>query len=304
MDNLSLSVIIVTFNSRAVVDACLTSLYADLGARSAQVVVIDNASSDETPTHISDRWPQVTLLRETENRGFAVANNTGIRCAGGDAILLLNPDTVIQPGAIDSLLAALAAHSQAGVIGPMLLNLNGSLQPSCRDFPSLFGDLIGMSELYRLGGVRQALERRMINLSDHGRTCQVDWLSGACLLVRRAALEAVGLMDEGFFMYSEEMEWQYRMALHGWQVWFEPSARVVHLGGASTRAFSGRRIIWQYQSIWRFYHLYRSAVDRAALRSIVWLATWPKVMFLALFIRHNPHRRELLSAFWQVLWLK
>lgn len=303
MGDLSLSVIIVTYNSRRDIDACLSSLYADLGARSAQVVVVDNASTDETPTHISDRWPKATLLQQSENRGFAAANNRGIRCADGNAILLLNPDTVTQPGAIDALLTALEAHSQAGVIGPMLLNLDGSLQTSCRDFPSLFGDLIGMSELYRSGWVRRALDRRMISLSDHGRARQVDWLSGACLLVRRAAIDAVGLMDEGFFMYSEEMEWQYRMVLRGWQVWFDPSARVVHHGGASTGAFSGQRIIWQYQSIWRFYHLYRNAVERAALRSIVWLVTWPKVMFLALFSRRNPHRRELLSAFWQVLWL-
>ncbi len=303
MDKLSLSVIIVTYNSIREMDACLSSLFADLGARSADVIVVDNASTDGTAARISAERPQVRLLAQKENRGFATANNLGIRCSGGDALLLLNPDTVIQPGAIDALLTAFNVHAQAGVVGPRLLNPDGSLQPSCRDFPSLFGDLIGMSELYRSSWVRRALGRRMVSLNDHERARRVDWLSGACLLVRRAAVDAVGSMDESFFLYSEEMEWQYRMARRGWQAWFEPAARVVHQGGASTNAFSGQRIIWQYASIWRFYHLNRNAVERIALRSIIWLATWPKLFFLAVRSRGNPHRRELLSAFWRVLWL-
>ncbi len=129
------------------------------------------------------------------------------------------------------------------------------------------------------------------------------WLSGACLLVRRAAIDVVGQMDESFFMYSEELDWQYRMAQRGWLAWFEPAARITHLGGASTALLSGQRIVWQYQSIWRFYRLYRSAGQRLALHWIIWIATLPKIVFLALSSHGNAHRRELLRAFWQVLWL-
>ena len=302
MDDTALPVIIVTFNSKCEIDACLENLYADF-ERPATVIVVDNASVDGTAGHVASRWPQVTLLPQVENVGFAAANNIGLKCAASDPVLLLNPDTVIKPGAMKALLAAMEAHPDAAVVGPMLLNPDGSLQPSCREFPSLIGDLIGMTELYRVQWARRLLGRRLVSLGDHSRERRVDWLSGACLLVRRAAIDDVGPMDDRFFMYSEEMEWQYRMAVRGWTVWFEPRARVVHLGGASTAAVSGQRVVWQYQSIWRFYRQYRDVVQRLALHWIVWFATFPKIAFLALWSRGNSHRRELLRAFWHVLWL-
>jgi N-acetylglucosaminyl-diphospho-decaprenol L-rhamnosyltransferase len=303
MADVSLAIIIVTYNSRHEIDACLSSLFADLGTRPAQVIVVDNASSDGTVEHIAAHWQAVTLLTQTTNRGFAAANNIGLDATASDAVLLLNPDTVVQSGATAALLAVLDAHSNVGVVGPMLLNADGSLQSSCRDFPSLFGDFIGMTELYRVGVVRRWLNHRMSALSDHCRARAVDWVSGACLLVRRVAIDAAGLMNEDFFMYSEELDWQYRMAQRGWLVWFEPAARIIHLGGASTAALSGQRVVWQYQSIWRFYRLYHNAAQRLALHWMIWTVTLPKIVFLALSSRGNAHRRELLRAFWQVLWL-
>lgn len=303
MADLPLAVVIVTYNSRHEIDACLNSLLADLGGRSHQVIVVDNASSDGTPAYIMAYWPYVTLLAQSNNRGFAKANNIGLAAASGDPILFLNPDTVIQPGAIAALEATLNVRRDVGVVGPMLLNPDGSLQPSCREFPNLLGHLIGMAELYRIGAVRQLLQGRLVSLSDQRTALRVDWLSGACLMVRRAAIDAVGPMDEGFFMYSEEMEWQYRMAQHTWYAWFEPSACVTHLGGASTAAVPRQRIVWQYQSLYRFYGIYRSTGQRLALRLLVWAVTGPKVLLLALISHANPRRQELLRAFWQVLWL-
>ncbi|MGE5140465.1 MAG: glycosyltransferase family 2 protein [Rudaea sp.] len=298
-----LSVVIVTYNSVSEIDTCLSSLYAELQGRQADVVVIDNASTDRTAEHVAEHWPQVRLFAEPTNLGFAGANNIGLAAAAGDCILLLNPDTVIQPGAVGQLLSALERHPQAGIVGPKLLNPDGSLQPSCRDFPSLRGDLIGMTELYRLSFIRQLFGKRIVSLGDHSQSRRVDWLSGACLFVRQAAAEPVGKMDEGFFMYSEEMEWQYRMAQRGWEAWYEPAARVTHIGGASTAPLAGRRILWQYRSIWRFYHLYRSRSQRLLLHLVVWAATLPKILVLALISRGSPRRRELLHAFWRVLWL-
>lgn len=299
-----LSIIIVTYNSRAEIDACLKSLFADLGGLPAQVIVADNASADGTAEHIAEVWRQVTLLAQTCNRGFAVANNLGIQRARGDRILFLNPDAIVQSGAISALLAAMDAHPDAGIVGPRLLNPDASLQPSCREFPSLLTHFIGMTELYRVRFVRQCLARWFASLGDHGFARRVDWLSGACLLVRRAAIDAVGLMDEGFFLYAEELEWQYRMARRGWSAWFEPSARVLHLGGASTAAVPGQRIVWQYESIYRFYRIHRRAYQRLGLRILVWLVTLPKILILTLMSRGNPRRQELLRAFWQVLWLR
>ncbi len=167
MADVSLAVIIVTYNSRREIDTCLNSLFADLGTRPAQVIVVDNASSDGTVARVAAQWQQVLLLAQTTNRGFAAANNIGLATIASDAVLLLNPDTVVQPGAIAALLAALDTHPNAGVVGPMLLNADGSLQPSCRDFPSLFGDFIGMTELYRVGLARRMLSHRVGALSDY-----------------------------------------------------------------------------------------------------------------------------------------
>lgn len=303
MADVSLAIVVVTYNSRREIDACLSSLFTDLGTRTAQVIVVDNASSDGTAAHIAAHWHAVTLLAQTTNRGFAAANNIGIATTASDAVLLLNPDTVVQPGAIAAMLTALNTHLNAGVVGPMLLNADGSLQSSCRDFPSLFRDFIGMTELYRIGVVRRWLGRRMSALSNHCCARAVDWLSGACLLVRRAVVDTIGQMNEGFYMYSEELDWQYRMAQRGWLAWFEPAAHITHLGGASTAPLPGQRIVWQYQSIWRFYKLYRNTAQRLALHGIIWVATLPKIVFLVLSSHSNEHRRELLRAFWQVLWL-
>ncbi len=303
MGDLALAVIVVTYNSRQEIDACLASLFADLGKRQARVIVVDNASTDGTAPHVAAKWPEVALLAQANNRGFAAANNIGLAHATGDAVLLLNPDTVVQPGALPALLTVLNVRPEVGIVGPMLVNADGLPQSSCRDFPSLLSDLVGMTELYRVPMARRLLRRHLSSLDDQRCARRVNWLSGACLLVRRAAIDTVGPMDEGFFMYSEEMEWQYRMAQRGWVAWFEPAARVLHLGGASTAALSGQRIIWQYQSIWRFYRMYRGASQRFVLRWIVWAATLPKVVYLAWHARGNAHRRELLHAFWQVLWL-
>ena len=308
MGNLPLTAIIVTYNSRQEIDTCLQSLFGNLNFdipsnQEADVIVIDNASTDGTPEYLVRQWPQVKLLAQVDNLGFAAANNIGFNISQGDPVLLLNPDTVLTPGALSELLHTLELHPEAGLVGPRLMNSDGSLQSSCRDFPTLLGDMVGMFELYRLKIIRRLLGRYLASLSDHCCPRPVDWISGACLLVRRAAIDAVGLMDESFFMYSEEMEWQYRMAKKGWLVWFEPAAQVIHTGGASTARVPAQRIIWQYQSIFRFYRQYRNRVQRLALRLIVWLATWPKVILLAFISQNDAHRRQLLKGFWQVLWL-
>ena len=298
-----LAVVIVTFNSIDKIDACLESLYSDLGAQPAELVVVDNASTDGTSQHIASRWPKVRLLAQSENLGFAAANNLGLRATRADRILLLNPDTIIHPGSLAALAAALQAHPEAGLAGPKLVNFDGSLQPSCREFPSLPADVIGMAELYRSKMIRRLFGQRFVSLSDHCCPRQVDWLSGACLLVRSAAVDSTGLMDEGFFMYSEELEWQYRMYQHGWISWFEPSARVTHDGGASTASLPGDRIIWQYESLLRFYRLHRTTAQRWGLRLLIWTITWPKILFLAVSWQGNLRRQALLHAFWKVLWL-
>lgn len=299
-----IAVVIVTYNSRHEIDACLESVFAQTDLPSSpQVIVVDNASPDGTADHIRRRWPQVTLLAERENRGFAAGNNLGLRSTDADRLLLLNPDTIMRPGALAALDVALDRLTKAGIVGPRLLNPDGTLQSSCRDFPRLFTDFVGMTEAHRLPWVHRWLAQRTAAMGDHNTQRRVDWLSGACLYVRQAAIDAAGPLDEGYFMYTEEMEWQYRMAQQGWQVWFVPAAEVVHIGGASTAAVPGPRIVWQYTSIFRFYRQYAPLWQRWALRGIVWVATLPKLLYLGLRKQGNPRRQELFNAFKRILWL-
>ncbi len=298
-----LSVIVITYNSRKEIDACLSSLFEDLGERPAQVIVIDNASTDGTLEYLATQCHTITLLAQECNRGFAVANNIGLASARGKLILLLNPDTQVKPGAVSALCNVLNTHPDVGVVGPRLLNTDGSLQPSCREFPNLLTHLIGMVEVYRIGWVRRLLHRWLPSLGEHSTARYVDWLSGACLLVRRSAIDSAGWLDERFFLYSEELEWQYRMAQHGWRAWYEPSAQIVHRGGASTSSLPGQRIVWQYDSLFRFYRMYHNRFQLITLRGLVWLVTLPKIVILAIAGWRNSRRQELARAFWQVLWL-
>ncbi len=299
-----LSVVVVTYNSAHEISSCLQSVYADLERSLAEVIVVDSASADNTVAVVQAEFPSARLLRLSDNRGFAAAVNAGLESARGSLILLLNPDTVVHSGATRAMLDALERDSRIGVVGPRLLNADGSLQRSCREFPSLLGDLIGLAELYRISWLLRLLGRRLPSLGDHSRAGFVEWVSGACLLVRRTVLDTTGSMDECYFMYSEEMDWQYRMRADGWRVWFEPSACVTHTGGASTSGFRGERIVWQYESMIRFYRIHHGPGRVALLRAMIWLVTWPKVAILAVTSLWKPPRRQLLSAFWRILWLR
>jgi N-acetylglucosaminyl-diphospho-decaprenol L-rhamnosyltransferase len=231
-----LSIIIVTYNSRREIDACLASLTQARPAVDHDIVVVDNASPDGTAAAVRERWPSVHVLDAGGNVGFARANNAGIRATFGELILLLNPDTVVPPGAIDTLVARLEARPDAAIAGPRLVDGHGRAELS-------FGRMISP-----LAELRQKLlvvghDRRIAPISAFvERTTRVardaDWVSGACLLVRRADAEAVGLLDERFFMYAEDVDFCAAVRARGRAILFTPDAEVTHLRGrsASTRA--------------------------------------------------------------------
>jgi N-acetylglucosaminyl-diphospho-decaprenol L-rhamnosyltransferase len=303
MDDTGLSVIVVTYNSAQEILPCLESLFSNLSSFTTLVIVVDSASTDATVSMVQSAFPQVRILPLSENGGFASANNAGLQQAMDTHVLLINPDTVVHPGAVAAMLRALGSSPDIGVVGPRLLNADGSLQRSCRELPGFLGDLIGMTELYRVPLVRRFLGRWLPSLGDHAVGRYVDWVSGACLLVRRETINDVGPMDEGYYMYSEELDWQYRMFRQGWRVWYEPSAEVIHLGGASTSRVGCERIVWQYRSMLRFYRVHHGRLRAALQRALIWLITVPKILALALAQVGARDRRESLRAFWRVLWL-
>ena len=220
------SAVIVTFNSAKWIERCLESV------RGYETIVVDHGSEDETLEIVRGRFPDVRVI-EQDNVGMGGGNNAGMRLASGSYFLLLNSDAWVVGDAVEQLVDFANGHPDAAVVGPRLLNPDGSLQRSARAFPTLWRLSTEYLFLRKLAPHSRLLNRFYEGDFDHDEAREVDWLFGACLLVRRDAADEVGLFDEDFFMFSEETDWCYRFRQAGWSVWFFPGAEVVHVGGAS-----------------------------------------------------------------------
>jgi GT2 family glycosyltransferase len=226
-----LSIVIVTYNSKIDIEGCLQSLTTAPASIDYEIVVVDNASTDGTPAYVRERWPGVHLLEAGGNLGFAKANNLGIRHTFGELVLLLNPDTVIPAGALDALVAELDRSPHVAIIGPRIVDGGGRAELSFGAMMAPRAEL--RQKLLVVGNDRRlpfvpAIVERMTRQAQ-----EVDWVSGACLLIRRADLEAVGLLDERFFMYTEDVDLCARVRARGRTVLFTPAAQIVHLRGRS-----------------------------------------------------------------------
>ncbi len=226
-----LSIVIVTYNSREDVDRCLQSILRHRPAVDHEIVVVDNASHDGTAASVRQRWPAVRVLDAGGNIGFAAANNIGIRATLGELVLLLNPDTLVPAGALDTLVAALDARPDAAIAGPRLVDADGRAELSFGRMISPLAELrqklLVLGHARRLPGISGYVERatRVAHV--------VDWVSGACLLVRRADADAVGLLDERYFMYTEDVDFCAAIRARGRRVLFTPAAQITHLRGRS-----------------------------------------------------------------------
>ena len=233
---LDLTAILVSYNTRDLTLRALAALHAELEAAPGltwEVHVVDNASADGSADAVRTTCPWATVHDAGGNLGFGRANNVALRQARGRWLLLLNTDAFLQPGALASLLAAGRDRADVGVIAPRLLNEDGSLQRSCWRFPSPLRSWLDALAVPSWPGLRRRAWVDDYRGWPHDAERAVDFAIGACLLVRRAAVEEVGLFDEAIFLYGEETDWLRRLAAAGWRVWFTPAAEVVHLGGAS-----------------------------------------------------------------------
>ena len=225
-----LSIIIVTFNSRGEIDACLRSLTDGIHV-DREVIVVDNASTDGTAAHIRERWPGIRLVQLGANLGFARATNIGIQQTFGDLVLLLNPDTEVPAGAIDRLVSALERDGEIAVVGPRIVDPEGAAELSFGQMVSPLAEL--RQKLLMVGNKRKTPIIRSVVERMTRRTKDVDWVTGACLLTRRADLEAVGLLDERFFLYMEDVDLCASIRARGRRVQFVADAEVRHQRGAS-----------------------------------------------------------------------
>jgi GT2 family glycosyltransferase len=268
-----------------------------------EVFVVDNASADGTAEAVAREFPAAHLIANDANLGFVRANNQALALCRGRYALLLNPDAEACPGALSRLVAAADADSAIGVAGPTLLYPDGTIQPSRRRFPTLATALVESTVLQRWLGDSSMLRRFYVADRSDAEEQDVDWLVGACLLVRREAILQVGLLDERFFMYSEEVDWCHRIRGAGWRVRYLPAAKVVHHEGKSSEQVPVTRHFYFHDSRCRYFRKHHGLLAEKVLRVAVLL----NYAFLALeeglklALRHKPAlRRQRLRAYGEV----
>ena len=257
---MDLSIVILNYNTCEHLWACIRALLAEGstslsgGPIQTEVLVVDNASSDRSAEMVAREFPWVALTRSPRNGGFAYGNNQALIRARGAKILLLNPDTRIPPGAIGRLIERLEAHPEAGIVGPKLLRPNGTMHLACRrSFPTPSTAFYRFSGLARLFPNSPRFGRYNLTFVDPDLPLEVDSVCGACMLVRREVLERIGLLDERFFMYGEDLDWCLRARAAGWSVRYEPSVVVQHQHGAASRKRALRTTFHFFRAMDLFY---------------------------------------------------
>jgi len=227
-----LSILIVNYNGGKMLSDCLASVYATVTTEPMEVIVVDNDSKDGSIDAARDKYPQTKILQNDFNNWFTGGTNQAILESSGEYLLCLNPDTVCHEGAIDDLVAFLDSHPHAGLVAPKLLNGDGSLQPSCRNY--LRSRHLILQHILPWKLLPNSWRKRAVfEYWDHDETIRVDWIIGACILVRRKTVEAIGLKDEGYPMFHEETDWCYRMSRDAWDIWFLHTAEITHFGSQS-----------------------------------------------------------------------
>ncbi len=268
MNPAAVSIVIVNWNTRQLLSRCLQSILDHAARRPVELIVVDNASADGSAAMVARSYPQVILVQNQTNLGFATANNLGIRRSRGEYVCLVNSDILVLDSSIDRMCDYMDGHPQAGLLGPRLLNADRSLQPSCKRFPTL------LNYACESFGVNKLLPRSRLFCGEHlryfshARLLRTEALVGAFLMVRRKALEEVGLLDEEFFIYGEEVDWARRFWACGWEVIFFPKAEIVHYGAASSAANPARFYRENYRSKLRYWRKHERRVVRVILAGI------------------------------------
>ncbi|GAC1362776.1 MAG: glycosyltransferase family 2 protein [Actinomycetota bacterium] len=287
-----LAIVIVNWNGADLLTACLQPLVQG----DCEVIVVDNGSKDSSLALLEESFPTVTVIANPDNRGFAVANNQGLRLTTAPAVLLLNNDTIPDTAALAQLSEFLEHHPRAGVVGPTLVSTDGSPQPSCGPGPNIWTEVLGKSLLHRLvPGLRSRAP---------SATCQVDWVTGAALCIRRELALELGGLDEAMFMFYEDLELCARVREAGQEVWFVATTPIVHIGGASRRRAETESLLHSYESTGLFFARHGPRWRHRLIRVL----TVPEMMvrigvWSALFVARSRRglARERLRAYRKIL---
>ena len=254
-----------------------------------ELIVVDNASYDGSQKMVQNQFPEVNLISNSNNPGFAKANNQALRLCTGEYVLLLNPDTVVKSGAIEKLVNFLDGSPEAGVAGARLHNPDGSLQRSAYPKPTLFREFW---RLFHLDGLMH-LGKYPMNGWHLDQAREVDILKGACILIRRKALDEAGLLDEEYFMYSEDLDLCTRLTNSGWHLYWIPSAEVIHFGGQSTKQVPEEMFLRLYEGKIMYFRKHQSNLAGVGYKFILYLATLVRLVLTPLTIFEQPLKRRL-----------
>jgi GT2 family glycosyltransferase len=261
-----MAVVIVSYNTRDHLRACLETIPR---AEASEVIVVDNASTDGSPEMVRAAFPWVRLIESSGNSGYGAAANLGMAACRSPYVLLLNGDTRLAPGALHTLSTYLDRHPCAAIVGPRLVNLNGSLQASCYPFPTPLAIFLEESTLGRFVRFVPVLRDRYLRSWTYDESRQVPWALGAAFALRRDAVEGVGGFDESFFLYYEEVDLCLRLRLTGWDVHFTPDTTVTHVGGASSDQRRAEMSVQWFLSVRRFYRLHYSRLRMIQVMLVV-----------------------------------
>ena len=291
---MDLSIIIVSWNTCRLLDECLDSVQQELARQRekmrlhAEVFVVDNGSTDGSVEMVRTRYPEVAVIANSHNPGFAGANNQALVRARGRYSLLLNPDTVVLPDGFGALVRFMDDHPHAGAAGSRLLNADRTLQPSCSPAPTLARELWRMFHidwLYPYG----EYDMRRWPLTEPR---PVDSVQGAAMLVRRSTQDQVGLLDSGYFMYSEEVDWCTRIKDAGWEIYWVPSSQIVHYGGQSARQVADAMFLQLYRGKIQYFHKHWGRFATAAYKLVLGLATLARLALTPLIWLEPASRRQ------------
>jgi len=291
---MDLAIIIVNWNGRDLLERCLRSIDETAAGLSCRVLVVDNGSTDGSQAMVQEQFPHMTLIDSPRNLGFGGGNNLALRETLGDSqqaaqrpeyVLLLNPDTVVPPGSLQALVAFMRSRPHIGVAGARLLNEDGSFQFSFARFPRL------VDELLILTGLGRRRHGPWYPSADPGQSARshdrAEYVMGACMIARADAAAQVGPLDEGFFMYSEEIDWCYRFRAAGWSVGYVAEAPITHLGGGSTRQVRPQMQAELYRSRVRFFQKHYGPLQASGLRALLLLMHLSKVLRASLRPGHS-----------------
>jgi len=289
---MKLSIVIVSWNTADILAQCLDSIYENPPCGEFEIWVVDNASSDNSVEMIRNRFPQVNLIENDNNPGFARANNQAIRECKGEFILLLNPDTLILDDALNTMISYLETHPDVGALGPCILNPDETLQTSSYPRPTIGREFW---RLLRLDSIRPYGTYRMEDWS-LDKAHAVETLLGACILIRGALIQIVGLLDEDYFMYTEEIDYCFRMSNEGWRLIWLPQAKIIHYGGQSTQQVATDMFLQLYLSKLLYFRKHHGFLSGYVYKFVLLIATLTRLIIVPLAAFQSQPKREINMA--------